>query len=233
MPVCTICEEPLAEDAKSCPHCGTVVDMFTSGPTESSVYPSEELEIGFDEPSAPQHESPDSTSASASGERQCPECHKTYDAEYDDDFCDCGAELQSGISSEQSSSVLAQPAAPTRPASGTVCLVVYSADKQPVYYHTLDGDVTMVGRCDPVRGDFPDLDLAKLFDEPVAKSVSRKHALVLRSRETGAFALRPMEGNTGTQVERDMATELEDHPLVDGTRIILGGQVRLKFEVIQ
>lgn len=231
MPVCTICEEPLADDAKSCPHCGSVVDVFSGGPKGSTPDSSMEFELMPDEPTLGAEASAGSGSTPVAGERQCPDCRKTYGADYDDDFCECGTELQAAGSTKQPNADQPPPG-PIVPASGTICLVVYSADKQPLHYHTLEGDVTMVGRCDPVRGDFPDLDLASLFDEAIAKSVSRKHALVLRSRETGAFALRPMAGNTGTQIERDMATDLQDHPLANGTRIILGGQVRLKFEVI-
>jgi hypothetical protein len=61
--------------------------------------------------------------------------------------------------------------------------------------------------------------------------VSREHALVLRARSTGAFSLRPLAGNSGTQVEADMVPAEQDYPLAPGTRLILGGEVRFKFEV--
>jgi hypothetical protein len=130
-----------------------------------------------------------------------------------------------------------EPEKPTvsvpRPPAGSVCLVVYSADRQPLHYQPLDRDVTLIGRTDAVGGTFADLDLGQLLDEATARKVSRKHALVLRSRETGSFVLRPLARNTGTQIERDLAEPLRDYPLADGTRIILGGSVRLKFEVVK
>lgn len=122
---------------------------------------------------------------------------------------------------------------PSRPSAGTICLVVYSAEKKPIRYHALLADVTLIGRADPIRGDFPDIDLAELFDEETAKRVSRKHALILRSRQDGSYSLRPLAKNTGTQIEKEMATELVDYPLSDGTRLVLGGVVRLKFEVMK
>jgi hypothetical protein len=93
----------------------------------------------------------------------------------------------------------------------------------------LDRDVTRIGRDDPVRGDFVDLDISRLFDAETARKVSRKHCVVLRSRETQTFVLRPLAKNTGTQVGNDLIAELTDHPLTDGTRIVLGGAVRMRF----
>jgi hypothetical protein len=114
-----------------------------------------------------------------------------------------------------------------------VCLVVYSEDRKPIHYCRIEKDVTMIGRSDPVRGDFPDLDLAELFEESVARRVSRKHAIVMRSRETQQCVLRALAGNTGTQVEKELVEPMRDCPLVDGTRVILGGTVRVKFETIR
>lgn len=218
---------------------------------------------------------PRASEGPATGPRQCPDCGKTYPADYADDFCTCGAELVAGgdaassgpsiaggtgddddalvldASYAEDDSLAPSPAAttmaeaspspppglfptePQKPAAGTVCLVVYSADRKPIRYHALTSDVTLIGRADPVRGDFPDLDLGGLFDEATAKSVSRKHALVLRSRQEGSYSLRPLAKNTGTQIEKELATELVDYPLVDGTRVILGGVVRLKFEIMK
>jgi hypothetical protein len=119
------------------------------------------------------------------------------------------------------------------PPVGTACLVVYSAERKPLHYHSLNADVTLIGRSDPVRGDFPDLDIGEFFDDATAKSVSRKHLLVLHSREHDRFFVRPLAKNTGTQIEREMATDLRDYPLSDGVRMLLGGAVRIKFEIIK
>ena len=56
----------------------------------------------------------------------------------------------------------------------------------------LDRDATVIGRQDPVTGHFPDIDVGDWLDAASARKVSREHALVLRSRATGTFALRPL-----------------------------------------
>ena len=42
---------------------------------------------------------------------------------------------------------------------------------------------------------------------------------------------RPLAGNTGTQIEADMVPPLADYPLHPGTRLVLGGSVRFRFEI--
>lgn len=121
---------------------------------------------------------------------------------------------------------------PVRPPPGTVCLVVYSDQKEPIHYCPINKDVTIIGRADPIRGDFPEVDLSELFDTSISRRISRKHALILRSRITGTCSLRPLAGNTGTQIEKELVAPLQDYLLTAGTRIILGGVIRLKFEVI-
>jgi hypothetical protein len=176
--------------------------------------------------------------------RECPDCHKTYGPDYNDTFCACGAELRQAADTGTSSTNASGPSSSGKssspggsscmpPAIGTACLVVYSADKQPLHYQPLDRDITLIGRTDAIGGTFPDLDLGQFFDEATARKVSRKHALILRSRETGGYVLRPLAKNTGTQVEREMAADMQDYPMTDGTRIILGGQVRMKFEIVK
>jgi hypothetical protein len=119
-----------------------------------------------------------------------------------------------------------------RPGDGTRCLVLYGPDKKPLRYFPLVKDVTMIGRQDAVRGHFPDIDLSEWLDETTARKVSRKHAILLHSRQSDAFSLRPLAGNTGTQIESDMVEALQDYPLTSGTRLVLGGAVRFKFEVM-
>jgi hypothetical protein len=110
--------------------------------------------------------------------------------------------------------------------------VLYGADKQPVYYFALEKDATLVGRLDAASGCFPEIDVSEHVDEATARKVSRKHALILRSRSSDSFTLRPLPGNTGTQVEKQMLTGTDEMPLAPGTRVILGGEVRFKFEVM-
>ena len=118
---------------------------------------------------------------------------------------------------------------------GTACLVVYSDTKprQPVRYVPVAKDVLLVGRADAIRGDFPDLDLGSLLDDSLAKKVSRRHAEVLRARDSQTYTLRPLPGNTGTQVGKELALPGQDYPLTDGTPIVLGGVVWMKFETIK
>ena len=91
-----------------------------------------------------------------------------------------------------------------KPTPGTPCLVLYGPDKKPLQYFALTKDAMMIGRLDAVAGNFPDIDLDEWFDRPTIRRISRQHALILRTRATGTFALRPMTGNTGTQLEAQM-----------------------------
>jgi hypothetical protein len=232
MSECNVCGTSLLSDATVCPICGTSLN-------------------------APLPEPPPEPPLAPAGPRQCPDCGRLYEAGHADTYCVCGGELRAveagetpalepvGTPLAESVPALELPleplpgdlAPPTgttlRPPAGTACLVVYSAERLPVYYQPLDQDVTRIGRTDAVRGDFVELDVGRLFDETTARKVSRKHALVLRSRQTQSYALRPLARNTGTQIEGERAVELQDYPLTDGTRILLGGTVRLKFEVMR
>jgi pSer/pThr/pTyr-binding forkhead associated (FHA) protein len=108
--------------------------------------------------------------------------------------------------------------------------VLYGADKKPVAYFPLDRDAMLIGRIDAVSGCFPQIDVSEWVDEATARRVSRKHALLLHVRGSDNFVLRPLPGNTGTQVNAEMCAGA-DVPLAVGARVILGGAVRFKFEV--
>jgi hypothetical protein len=118
-----------------------------------------------------------------------------------------------------------------KPSPGTPCLVLYGPDKTPLQYFALTKDAMLIGRLDAVAGNFPDIDLDEWFDRPTIRRISRQHALILRTRATGTFVLRPLVGNTGTQLETQMVSPQQDYPLRPGHRIILGGVIRLKFEI--
>ena len=109
--------------------------------------------------------------------------------------------------------------------------MLYGPDKQPLQYFALTKDATLIGRLDAVAGNFPDVDLDEWFDRATIRRVSRQHALILRSRTAQTFALRPLVGNTGTQLEANMISPQQDYPLRPGQRIVLGGVIRLKFEI--
>jgi hypothetical protein len=126
----------------------------------------------------------------------------------------------------------APPARPLdKPAPGTRCLVLYGPDRNPLHWFPIAKDATLIGRLDAPAGNFPDIDVDEWLDAATARRLSRQHALVLHSRVTGDFALRPLPGNTGTQVEADMVMPMQDHPLTPGQRLILGGVARFKFEI--
>jgi hypothetical protein len=222
MIACFVCGTELADDTKACSVCGTSLAPVSAKddlpPVLASLLPLPAL----------------------AGNRACPVCGKHYDDSHTDSFCACGAALvrldeeAHDLPLERPDEAAAplpleQSAAPAAAAAEGPRLVVYSADKQPIHTLLLDRDVTRIGRNDPIRGDFVDLDVGQLLDEETARKVSRKHAVILRSRETHTFTLRPLARNTGTQVGNDLAVELQDYPLSDGTRIVLGGAVRLKF----
>jgi FHA domain-containing protein len=157
--------------------------------------------------------------------RVCPACGKNYAADYAEAFCVCGIELVPGAPRSLGPSA-------TRPPAGTRCLVLYGSDRQPLYYFPLTKDATLIGRVDPVEASFVDVDLRDYLDEATARKVSRRHALVLHSRATDGYTIRPLAGNTGTQIEADMVPPERDYPLPPGTHVILGGAVRFKFEVM-
>jgi hypothetical protein len=192
------------------------------------------------------------------GARYCPGCAKVYGPEHRDDYCICGIELVKELPAPERGAEIPMaaimdevPMAPilddepiaeegvrteitatrSKPPSGTPCLVLYGPDKRPLHYFALDKDVTMIGRLDAVAGSFPEVDLDEWFDRATIRKISRQHALILRSRATGTFVLRPLVGNTGTQLETQMLTPTHDYPLRPGHRMILGGLIRLKFEI--
>jgi len=239
---CIVCAEPLPAEAKTCHVCGTSV----SAPSAGSPAPNHTGNTPSPSPGGADGAATIPFAPSLLGQnRICPDCGAKYDGAHGDDYCACGAALvlaAAGLASPAAPNlappvVPPPPAAPSsavvKPPPGTLCLVVYSAQREPVSYFELNSDVTMIGRSDPLRGDFPDVDLAQLLDEATAKRVSRKHALILRQRETQKYVLRPLAKNTGTQLESELTVDLQEYPLFDGARIILGGVARLKFEIVK
>jgi hypothetical protein len=184
----------------------------------------------------------------------CPVCAKVYGSEYTDPFCECGTELVKELPTgamfddvpmapilddlppmapilEDEASAPDVKARGIKPSPGTPCLVLYGPDKQPLQYFALTKDATVIGRLDAVAGNFPDIDLDEWFDRAITRRISRQHAFIVRSRATQTYALRPLAGNTGTQLEANMVQPQQDYPLRPGHRIVLGGVIRLKFEI--
>ena len=248
MSKCAVCDAELQPEQKTCHVCGSNVEAVAV--SESTVATSAPRPIELPPISASPEPVPLVAMAST-GERECPACGQTFDAGYQDEFCPCGTELQPRTASAATSApavtelppipvppVSSSPqasAGATRPPVGTACLVVYSDTKprQPVKYVPVSKDVLLIGRQDAIRGDFPDLDLGSLLDESLAKKVSRRHAEVLRARDSQTFVLRPLPGNTGTQIGKELAAPGQDYPLTDGTPIVVGGVVWMKFETMK
>jgi hypothetical protein len=176
---------------------------------------------------------PEATATPTAPGRSCPACGKQYPADYRDAFCTCGVELTPRLAATAAPPAGIPAVEPSpRPAPGTRCLVLYGPDRKPARYFPLTRDVTLIGRVDVVQGSFPDIDVDTCAQPDAARKVSRRHALVLHSRSDDCYVLRPLGGNTGTQIEVDMVPALADYPLAPGTHIILGGAVRFKFEVV-
>jgi hypothetical protein len=245
MPACSVCGETNPDGTRVCAVCGSALPEVL--PTARVVPP----------PSTVRQFATVPTSLPVGG-RFCPGCGTVYDAEYKDAFCICGTELLTELPFGVAAAPAAAPTAtvplpdvplpdvplpdvplpdvplrppPERPPAGTTCLVLYGPDREPIHYFPLTKDVTVIGRLDAAGGNFPDIDLDEWLDAPTARRISRQHALVLRSRATGGYSLRPLSGNTGTQVETEMVLPMHDYPLAPGRRLILGGVARLKFEI--
>jgi hypothetical protein len=259
MTVCTVCGEELPPDRKVCDICGTSVPASPSPSASrsgsgSNQSPPPVPTAGPQSASTPAGRRVCSLCHATYGPEHDDEfCHcggelvaapdASIEPEQSGALKDSGAPGSDGVApgSERTAGNAATPpvpasgppvsaAEPVRPPAGTDCIVVYSEQKKPIHYCAIDKDVTIIGRSDPVRGDFPDLDLAEFFDPATARKISRKHAIILRLRDSHAYLIRPLGGNTGTQIDREMAEPLRDYPLTIGTRMILGGMVRLKFE---
>ena len=237
MAICNICGEPIADGSRTCSLCGSSAEEFFPAATGLHLSP------------------PSSTplpKVLLPGSSYCPVCVKVYGPEQLDPFCECGTELLKELPRESMFDEIPMapfledvPMAPilddeppaelkphgVKPSPGTPCLVLYGPDKQPLQYFALTKDATLIGRLDAVAGNFPDIDLDEWFDRATIRRVSRQHALILRSRTAQTFALRPLVGNTGTQLEANMIAPQQDYPLRPGHRIVLGGVIRLKFEI--
>jgi hypothetical protein len=135
-----------------------------------------------------------------------------------------------------------QAAAPARPPpvpvvpGGTVVLQVFH-DSEPrvVHVHPVVNDITLVGREDPQRDVFPDLDLGRLPSQEVSSDrASRQHLRLLRHGDR--YYLYVYKGSTGTQVCDKMVDPSQYGKRFEisvGDRIILGGKVRMKLAQVQ
>ena len=232
MPQCVVCDELLQPEQKSCHVCGSHVVAAAEVPLTS----------------------PTLKPLTNSGMLHCSECGQSYSESGTEEFCPCGAELPRQVIADEPPLNQLPPATPpsdplpapneseslpgtdstVRPPVGTVCIVLYSDTKPrvPVQYFPVAKDVLLIGRQDAIRGDFPDVDLGSLVDAASSRKISRRHAEILRARDSQTFSLRPLPGNTGTQIGKDLAADGQSYTLTDGTPIVLGGVVWMKFETI-
>ena len=146
-------------------------------------------------------------------------------------ICDlCGSSQPDQPSRRAPASIPALPPRVAASGKGSPRLILYGPDRRPRQEFPLGQDVTLIGRLDVAEGNFPDIDLSDWLDEGLARKVSRNHVLILRQRASQSVSLRPLPGNSGTQLETEMIGADQDHPLHSGARFILGGAVRFKFE---
>lgn len=107
--------------------------------------------------------------------------------------------------------------------------VYHDSEAKVVHTHAIVNDITLIGREDPQRDVFPDIDLAKL-EGVSAGNASREHLRILR--QGNKFFLYIYRGSTGTQVNKEIIDEArygKKFEIQIGDRIILGGRVRLKL----
>lgn len=111
----------------------------------------------------------------------------------------------------------------------TAIEVYHDSEAKVVHTHVIVNDITLIGREDPQRDVFPDIDLAKL-EGVSASNASREHLRILR--QGNKFFLYIYRGSTGTQVNKEIIDESrygKKFEIQIGDRVILGGKVRLKL----
>jgi Double zinc ribbon/FHA domain len=253
MPMCRVCGEEMPDRARTCKECGSALPEFAPAPSAPKravkkkppppprpkkvppgvrVCPSCEMEYDTDYTDAfcicgAELEVAPAKTAAAPPEMPPPVQPRPRKKKR-------RTEIRSAKAPEPAIAPGVEAPAPRaldRPPPGTRCLVLYGPDRNPMRWFPLAKDATLIGRLDAPAGNFPDIDVDEWLDAATARRLSRQHALVLRSRVTGDFTLRPLPGNTGTQVEAEMVVPMQDHALAPGQRLILGGVARFKFEI--
>jgi len=116
---------------------------------------------------------------------------------------------------------------------GDALLVLDSNGRETIVTHWIESDVTLIGREDPQRDIFPDLDLGKV-PGVFSQGVSRQHLRLLRTTEGDkvVYKLFIFKGSTGTQLGADVIDpRLYGHRIAVelGSVIVLGGRVWLKL----
>lgn len=94
----------------------------------------------------------------------------------------------------------------------------------PSVVQTRVGDAMMIGRCDTINGNAPEVDLAP-FDA-FTKGVSRKHALITVKNQR--LMLRDLNSTNGTRLNNMICAPGEEYRLRHGDELLLG---QLKLQV--
>jgi len=132
---------------------------------------------------------------------------------------------------ESLQSVDAHPVAASRPAPPKPVQADGGAGKGPrlevegdANTFSVDGPETLIGRYDPVTELKPDVDLTQV---DLKRSVSRRHALIVRTAE-GWVVTEEVGALNGTFVNGTRLVTGRPHPLADGDKVGLG-MVKLVF----
>lgn len=175
-----------------CQNCGVQLAPVASAP------PPPPVPISHSQGPAPQTPAPD----------QCPSCGRLW--EPGDVFCQyCGARL--------STAVLARPQAPTEVQQKLVIKLVVGASQAQILLD-MDRKEWLVGRSDPVRGIFPEVDLGPHGGEK--SGVSRRHARLVT--QSGQQWISDLNSTNFTFLNGQKLQPGELSPLKNGDEIRFG-----------
>jgi hypothetical protein len=116
---------------------------------------------------------------------------------------------------------------------GDAILVLDSQGKETLVTHWIESDVTLIGREDPQRDIFPDLDLGKI-PGIFSQGVSRQHLRLLRTIVDGrpSYKIFIFKGSTSTQIGADIIDARLYGQRIQielGSMLNLGGRVWLQL----
>lgn len=149
---------------------------------------------------------------------KCPFCNSTYPE--NTLFCDeCGSYLApgNGQATDPLSGDTGDTSKRTRPEGGSFKTLLLTIEEGGCIELPLSKEVVL-GRLDPSRAIFPDVDLTS--DEGIDKGVSRRHARISR-REDQVF-IEDLNSLNGTFLNATRLVPEVPYPIKDGDQIQLG-----------
>jgi hypothetical protein len=149
---------------------------------------------------------------------KCPFCNSTYPE--NTLFCDeCGSYLApgNGQATDPLSGETDDTSKRTRPEGGSFKTLLLTIEEGGCIELPLSKEVVL-GRLDPSRAIFPDVDLTS--DEGIDKGVSRRHARISR-REDQVF-IEDLNSLNGTFLNATRLVPEVPYPIKDGDQIQLG-----------